>query len=121
MKKAAPHKEKRPGLFDAEGTLYTQRGKESLPRKKRILSVAILAPVIVLTAMAGEARRRVDLAVDFMLVYVVAPVRHGALGLVLVLVTRLDLFFVRVAVGTEGFHVADAADLPLLLGEEPVS
>ena len=70
--------------------------------------------------MALHAARRVNPAVDLMLAYIVAPVRHGPLRRILVLVARLEFFPVRVAIGTEGFLVAYTARSALLLSKEPV-
>src|SRR5574341_2384802 len=71
-------------------------------------------PRIVLTAVAWEARSRVDPAVDPVLREIVSPVRHGPLRRVLVLVARLEFLLVRMAIGAEGLHVADLAGRFLL-------
>lgn len=64
--------------------------------------------------MAGEARCRVQFAVDLVLVKVIPPMRHGPLRCVLVLVRRLELFLVRMAVGAEGRRVTEVTGHTLL-------
>jgi len=83
--------------------------------------VTCFAPLVVLTAVAREARGWIDPAVDLVLREIVSPVRQGPLRRIFKLVARLELFLVIVAVSAEGFHVADVADLPLLLRVEFVT
>lgn len=64
--------------------------------------------------MAGDTGCRIYLAVNFMLVQIIAPVRQVPSRGFLKLVARLDLFLVRVAVGAEGLRMADFAGLFML-------
>lgn len=68
--------------------------------------------------MAGEARCRVEPAVDLVLVQIVSPMRHDALWGVLELVARLQLFLVRVAICAEALVMAGPAGVLLLDGDE---
>ena len=70
--------------------------------------------------MAGDTGCRIDLAVDFMLIQIISPVRQGPFRGIGILVAGFDLFFVRVAVGTEGFRMADITGLLLLRSVELV-
>jgi len=68
--------------------------------------------------MAGDTGCRIDLAVDFMLIQIISPVRQGPFRGVFKFVTWFDLLFVRVAVRTKGFRMADITGLLLLRGIE---
>ncbi|OGW34729.1 MAG: hypothetical protein A2010_12005 [Nitrospirae bacterium GWD2_57_9] len=59
------------------------------------------APLIVLTAMTFYAGRRIDPAVYLMLDKVISPVGKIASDILLVLIARFELFFMRVTVGAE--------------------
>ena len=85
------------------------------------LFVTYFAPLVILAAVAGKARSRVDLSIYFMLIDIIASMGHDTLGLILKLIAWLELFLVRVAVGTECFRVAEAADLLLLCPKELVA
>jgi hypothetical protein len=61
--------------------------------------------------MAFNARNRINLAVNFMLIEIIAPVRKGSLGDVAEFITRLDIFAVGMTVGTERFVMAGVAGL----------
>ena len=70
--------------------------------------------------MALHARRRIDPAVDPVLVEVISAVRQGPLNGILVFIARLQFIPVRMAVRAEGLLVANSAGLGLLLREEAV-
>ena len=69
------------------------------------------APLVVLTAVTGETRSRVDPAVDLVLGDIISPVRHGYIRGILILVARLDLFLVCVASGAERLRMAEQTSL----------
>jgi hypothetical protein len=61
--------------------------------------------------MTSGAESRIDPAVDHVLVQVVTPVGQGSFGLIGVFCAGFELFFVRMAVGTERIVVAGTAHL----------
>ena len=70
--------------------------------------------------MTGETGRGIDPAVDLVLGEIISPVGQGPLRVVFKLVARFDLLLVRVAVGAEGFRMADLTGLLLLRSIELV-
>jgi len=66
--------------------------------------------------VATEARRRVEPAVNPVLHQIIAPVGQRHLGRTLIFVARLQLIFMRMAIGTEGLFMANIAGL-LILGQ----
>jgi hypothetical protein len=71
--------------------------------------------------MARKTRCGIDPAVDRVLGEIVSPVGDAPLGRILELIARLDFFFMRVAIGTEGLDVAQVAELSPLCCVELVA
>lgn len=61
--------------------------------------------------MALDTRDRIYPAVNFVLAEIITPMRKGAFRRVRELITRLDFFFVSVAIRTEGLVMASTAGL----------
>lgn len=70
--------------------------------------------------MTFHAQCRIDPAVDFVLIEIIALVGQRPLGGILVLVARFQFIFMRMTVRAKGLGVADRAGPALLFGVKSV-